>query len=200
MGTVAAYQFVSTWRLATPAAAVFEALARPGGWHATWRWFAHTEPLTEGDAYGVGGRLRCVVRSPLPYSLTFEIERVAAEPHRTLDEHVTGDLEGEGRWELAESGGQTVVWHTWTVRTTKPWMNALAPAARPGFVWAHRVVMRDGARALSRGLGVPLLSADSRACRPRPSERLALVGIGVAAVAVIFGVRRLVRAPRPSRP
>lgn len=192
---VAEYQFVSTWRLAAPAAPVFEALARPGGWQAAWRWFAHTEPLTEGGAHGVGGRLRCVVRSPLPYSLAFEIERVAAEPHRTLDEHVTGDLEGEGRWELAEAGGQTVVWHTWTVRTTKPWMNALAPVARPAFVWAHHVVMRDGARALSTGLEAPLLSVDSRAARPEPSERLALVCAAVAGTAAVVGVRRLVRRP-----
>lgn len=191
------YQFVSTWRLAAPAAAVFEALARPDGWHAGWRWFAHTEPLTEGDAYGVGGRLRCVVRSPLPYSLTFEIERVAAEPPAMLHERVTGDLEGEGRWELAESRGQTVVWHTWTVRTTKPWMNALAPVARPAFVWAHHVVMRDGARALSTGLEASLLSADSRAVRPKLAERLALVGAAVAGTVVVFGVRRLVRRSRP---
>lgn len=194
---MAEYQFVSTWRLAAPIADVFEALARPHAWHAGWGWFAHTEPLTDGDAYGIGGRVRCVVRSPLPYSLTFEIERVAAEPPSTLNERVTGDLEGEGRWELAGSGGQTVVWHTWTVRTTKPWMNALAPAARPGFVWAHRVVMRDGARALSAGLGAPLLSADSRAARPKPSERLTLVGAAVAGTVVVFGVRRLVQRPRP---
>lgn len=194
---VTGYQFVSTWRLAAPVTTVYEALARPDGWQAGWRWFAHTEPLTTGDAYGVGGRLRCVVRSPLPYSLAFEIERVAAEPPTTLTERVTGDLEGEGRWEFAESGGQTVVWHTWTVRTTKPWMNALAPVAWPAFVWAHHVVMRDGARALSTGLAAPLLSVDSRAARPEPSERLAVVCAAVAGAVVVFGVRRLVRRPRP---
>lgn len=194
---MAEYQFVSTWRLTAPVTDVFEALAQPDDWYAGWRWFARTEPLTDGDAYGIGGRVRCVVRSPLPYSLTFEIERVAAEPSSRLDERVVGDLEGEGRWELADVNGHTLVCHTWTVRTTKLWMNALAPVARPGFVWAHRVVMRDGARALSAGLGVPLLSADSRAARPKPSERLTVVGAAVAGTVAVFGVRRLARRLRP---
>lgn len=168
LAAVADYRFESTWRLAAPITTVFAALARPGGWQAGWRWFARAEPLADGADHGVGGRLRCVVRSPLPYSLTFEIERVAAESPTSLDERVVGDLEGTGRWELTESDGQTRVSHTWAVRTTRPWMNALAPVARPAFRWAHHVVMRDGARALSEGLGVALLEADSRTAHPRP--------------------------------
>lgn len=193
---MAEYRFVSTWRLAAPVAAVFEALARPDGWHERWRWFAHTEPLAQGAAHGVGGRLRCVVRSPLPYSLVFEIERVAADPPRSLDERVAGDLEGAGRWELTEVEGTTLVRHTWTVRTTKAWMNALAPVARPGFVWAHHVVMRDGARALSEGLGVALRSADSRVEPCGPATRRAVVIAGLVGLLAVLVARRWLRRDR----
>lgn len=187
---MAEYRFVSTWRLAAPITTVFEALARPDGWHEGWRWFAHTEALAEGTAHGVGGRLRCVVRSPLPYSLTFELERIAADPPLSLDERVVGDLEGAGRWDLVEDDGETLVSHTWTVRTTKPWMNALAPVAGPGFVWAHHVVMRDGARALSEGLGAALRSVDSRVEPAGSVGRWPLALIGAAVGLAVVAVRR----------
>lgn len=196
VAAVAEYQFVSVWRLAAPVASVFQALAEPGDWYTRWRGVADTETLTAeageagGANHGVGGRVRCVVRSPLGYSLSFDIERVAAAPPWSLDDRVTGDLEGTGRWELAEVGGHTEVCHTWTVRTTKRWMNALAPLGRPVFVWAHRIVMRDGARALSEGLDAPLLSAESRALRPRHTTWVDWVALGVAAAAVLVGLHR----------
>jgi hypothetical protein len=45
------------------------------------------------------------------------------------------------------------------VRTTRSWMNALTPLARPVFRWNHDWVMRQGGRGLARRLGVELLSA-----------------------------------------
>ena len=50
----------------------------------------------------------------------------------------------------------------WNVRTTKPWMNLLAPLARPLFKWNHDVVMGWGAEGLARKLGVESLSVGGR--------------------------------------
>ena len=43
--------------------------------------------------------------------------------------------------------------------TAKPWMNAVAPLARPLFAWSHDRVMRWGEEWLARELGVPLLAS-----------------------------------------
>jgi hypothetical protein len=45
------------------------------------------------------------------------------------------------------------------VRTTKRWMNLLAPFARPVFEYNHDVVMRWGGEGLARRLSCTLLSA-----------------------------------------
>ena len=44
----------------------------------------------------------------------------------------------------------TAVVYEWNVSTTKPWMNLLAPIARPLFAWNHDWVMRNGGPASRR--------------------------------------------------
>jgi hypothetical protein len=70
-----------------------------------------------------------------------------------------GELEGTGRWRLFEQDGVTAVLYEWNVRTTRRWMNLLAPVARPVFEYNHDVVMRWGGEGLARRLGVELLAA-----------------------------------------
>ena len=70
-----------------------------------------------------------------------------------------GELDGVGRWYLTPEGDTTRVRYEWTVRTTKVWMNALAPLLAPAFRWNHSQVMAAGAEGLARHLGVKLLDA-----------------------------------------
>jgi hypothetical protein len=53
----------------------------------------------------------------------------------------------------------TAVTYEWKVRTTKRWMNLLAPLARPIFDYNHNVVMRWGGEGLARRLDCNLLAA-----------------------------------------
>ena len=39
--------------------------------------------------------------------------------------------------------------YEWRVHTTKPWMNLLAPVAKPIFAWNHDWVMRNGGTGLA---------------------------------------------------
>jgi hypothetical protein len=55
--------------------------------------------------------------------------------------------------------GVTAVLYEWDVRTTRAWMNALAPVARPLFTRSHDRVMRQGGEGLARRLGARLLAA-----------------------------------------
>ncbi len=74
-----------------------------------------------------------------------------------------GELAGIGRWRLFEQDGEvpvTAVVYEWNVSTTKPWMNLLAPIARPLFEWNHDWVMRNGGAGLAKLLGCRLLAID----------------------------------------
>ena len=45
------------------------------------------------------------------------------------------------------------------MRTTRAWMNLLAPVARPIFAVNHDYVMRNGGHGLAKLLGAPLLAS-----------------------------------------
>jgi hypothetical protein len=72
----------------------------------------------------------------------------------------SGELAGTGRWRLYEEAGTTAVLYEWDVRTTRAWMNLLAPLARPIFAWNHNWVMGNGGEGLARLLGCRLLAGN----------------------------------------
>ena len=114
------------------------------------------ELLARGADDGVGRLWRLTWRSRLPYDLTFESRVTRREPPHLLEAQADGELIGVGRWRLFEGHG-TAVLYEWNVRTSRAWMNRLAPVARPLFAWNHDVVMRQGAEGLATLLDAPLL-------------------------------------------
>ncbi|MEP6741453.1 MAG: hypothetical protein ABJB61_03065 [bacterium] len=70
-----------------------------------------------------------------------------------IEGRAIGELQGVGRWQLSHDGPLTTVRYDWKVETTKPWMNLLAPLARPFFNWNHDVVMEWGREGLENKLG-----------------------------------------------
>jgi hypothetical protein len=116
------------------------------------------DELDPGDPERVGSRYRAEWRSRLPYPVEFEFHTDRVERPRLMDGRASGQLEGTGRWRLFEDGGVTAVLYEWEVRTTEPWMNLLAPIARPVFAWNHDAVMRWGGEGIARLLGARLLA------------------------------------------
>lgn len=57
------------------------------------------------------------------------------EPISLIEGEAIGELQGVGRWQLSNHGEITTVRYDWKVKTTKSWMNYLAPIARPVFKW-----------------------------------------------------------------
>jgi hypothetical protein len=98
-------------------------------------------------------------RSRIPYELEFEFEVLELDPPCCMAGAATGELAGTGEWRLFEQGGMTAVTYDWNIHTTKAWMNALAPVARPVFEYNHNVVMRWGGEGLARRLDCNLLAA-----------------------------------------
>jgi hypothetical protein len=157
---MAEYTFLSTWCLEAPAERIFDVINELGDWPAWWRGVERTELLEEGAASGVGRLWRCVWRSRLPYELGFDLRVTRVERPWLLEGEAQGELSGTGRWRFYEGRDSTAVVYEWNVRTTRWWMNLLAPLARPAFAWNHDVVMRQGAIGLSRRLGAPLIAHD----------------------------------------
>jgi hypothetical protein len=102
---------------------------------------------------------RIAWRSRIPYDLEFEFRVLDLEEPCAMRGEAHGELTGSGHWRLFEQDGITAVTYEWNVRTTKRWMNALAPVARPIFEYNHNVVMRWGGEGLAQRLGCNLLAA-----------------------------------------
>jgi hypothetical protein len=98
-------------------------------------------------------------RSRIPYDLEFEFVVREMDAPRSMRGDALGELTGSGVWRLYEQDGVTAVVYEWNVRTTKAWMNLLAPVARPFFAHNHDVVMRWGGEGLARRLDCNLLAA-----------------------------------------
>ena len=155
---MAGYRFLTTWLLDAPREDVFHAIWESERWPGWWRGVEEVTKLEEGDEEGVGSLGRYVWKSQLPYRLEFQMRTTRVERPHLMEGEAAGELAGTGRWRLFEEGGVTAVTYDWDVHTTEPWMNALAPIARPFFKWNHDVVMAWGAEGIARHLGARLLS------------------------------------------
>jgi hypothetical protein len=139
---------------------VWDLIYRSGEWPSWWRGVERVERVEEGDERGIGALQLYTWRSKLPYRLAFHMRLTRVEPHALIVGEAVGELTGTGRWSLTHDAGVTDVCYDWNVRTTKPWMNLLAPVARPLFKWNHDVVMDWGADGLARKLGVERLPTE----------------------------------------
>jgi hypothetical protein len=150
------YSFVTRWQTDAPIAAVIDVLKRVDEWPDWWHGVDAVEQVAAGDAQGIGATHRFTFRGRLPYSLVFSIRvtQVIA-PHR-LAGVATGELEGTGIWTLRNGDGSTHIEYDWDVRTTRWWMNLLAPVARPVFIRNHDAIMEWGRIGLGERLGTPV--------------------------------------------
>lgn len=155
---MAEYHFFTTWDLEAPIQTVWEVISDPLHYSSWWKYVENVTELEPSPPGGSGGLYLYHWKTALPYSLTFESRHTRYEPPHITEGTAQGELEGVGRWELKEMDGFTRVTYDWQVRTTKTWMNLLAPLARPAFQWNHDKIMSEGGRAIAVHLGVRLLA------------------------------------------
>ena len=153
---MADYHFFTTWDVDAPIDAVWDVLSDAAGYSTWWKYVHSVTELEPNGPDGKGGLFLYKWGTALPYTLEFKMRVTEYEPPRLMEGRARGELEGIGRWELFEKEGYTRVTYDWRVRTTKTWMNLLAPLARLAFAWNHDVIMTEGGRALARRLGVNL--------------------------------------------
>lgn len=164
---MARYRFVTRWKVDTSPERVFDALVRVEEWPGWWRGVERVQRLRDGDERGIGAVHRFTFRSRLPYSLAFEVRTTRVEAPLLLAGEASGELEGVGTWTLRDGDGRTHIEYIWDVRTTRWWMNALAPLARRLFSWNHDRVMDWGRSGLARRLEVAVVSDERGSTQPK---------------------------------
>ena len=154
------YEFVTVWRFDAPLEKVWDAIKHSESWNEWWKGVIKVVELKEGDADGVGSIRRSTWKSKLPYTLEFDSEIIKVEPMTRIEARAFGELEGTGIWTLsAEDEGATRVQYDWRVKTTKSWMNFIAPLAKPFFRWNHDIIMHWGGEGLAKKLNCRLLES-----------------------------------------
>ncbi len=135
-------------------------LADCESWPQWWGGVERVDQLEAGDARRVGSVFTVSWRAPVvPYRVRFDFHVDGVDEPTSMGGRASGALEGAGLWRLFEEDGVCAVTFDWEVRTTRAWMNALAPLARPLFTESHDRLMRRGGQDLARRLGAPLLAA-----------------------------------------
>jgi carbon monoxide dehydrogenase subunit G len=190
---MADYHYVSTWQLQAPIEQVWTAITDLEHLPAWYSGVQQAQELAPGDAQGVGRRVQYVIKGRLPVRLAFEATTTRSVPPRDQELRAEGELAGTGRWKLEQQGEVTTARYTWDVRTTRPWMNLLAPLARPLFTWNSRGVMLQAGEGLARFLGVPLVAAEFTA-PTRPGARR--LGWSVLATLAVWLLGRRVKSAR----
>lgn len=144
------YSFVSHWKVKAPIDDVWELIYNSVKWPEWWQSVIEVKETYTGDTRGIGSMRRYTMRSPMLYTLTFNLELTHREDLKLLQGNATGDLSGTGAWILSEEKGITDIQCHWNVETTKWWMNTFAFILKPAFHFNHAAVMKDGALCLGR--------------------------------------------------
>ncbi len=158
---MAEYHLLTIWRIAAPLEAVYPAIQDSLRWPDWWPGVQKVEQLQAGAASGLDSIWRYCWQGDLPYQVVFDVRATRIEPLVAIEGAATGDLDGVGRWHFSGEGSVSVVRYEWQVRSTRWWMNLIAPVARPIFVRNHSRLMAQGASGLADWLGAPLLGQES---------------------------------------
>ena len=152
------YKFITQWRIKAPLIDVWYAIYNSEEWPLWWQGVEDVTMIRENDVDGINGIKKYTWKSILPYTLSFKMRLVKKHDFEFLSGVAFGELEGDGTWYFAEKNGITKVQYNWNVKTNKAWMNYFAFILKPLFKFNHDVVMKWGAKGLSKKLGAALIS------------------------------------------
>jgi hypothetical protein len=146
------YAFGSVWIIGAPIERCWEFLSSPSQRWLDWWPRLHAIEVHRTQNL-VGSRAYCTWQSPLVYRLRTSLTVTDVEERAWIRMTAGGDVNGRAVVSFSElPRGRTRIDVTWWVRTTRAWMNVLAPVLRPVFWWGHRAVMRGGERGLREAL------------------------------------------------
>lgn len=146
---------LTTWQIEAPLAQVYAAVLDSVHWPEWWQSVCKVEQMSSGGVDGIGSMWRYSWQGRLPYQVVFVVRVKHIENMVTIVGVTQGDLVGLGRWSFYRQGSVSIVHCEWRVRSTRWWMNLVAPLARSIFIRNHARVMAQGGQGLARLLGSP---------------------------------------------
>jgi len=158
---MADYHLLTIWRLNAPLTPVYDVIQDSMHWPEWWTGVEKVEQTADGDGNGINSVRRYCWQGDLPYLVVFDVLATRIEAQVAIEGCARGDLEGTGRWQFAHDGEVSVVHFEWHVRSTRWWMNLLAPLARPIFIRNHVRIMAQGGEGMARRLGTTLASQEN---------------------------------------
>lgn len=151
------YSFVTKWAIQAPLEEVWKIIYESEKWPEWWHDVKHVKEIVSGDQNGIGSIRLYTLKSPMVYSLSFELMLIKRTDYCLLEGTVSGDLEGTGAWRFSMSDKICYAECHWNVTTSVWWMNLLAFLLMPVFRYNHGLVMRRGARNLANKLNATLV-------------------------------------------
>lgn len=158
---MAKYRLLTIWRIEAPLEEVYAAIHNSLCWPDWWPGVQNVELAEAGDADGINSVSRYYWRGKLPYRLEFEVCATRIEKLVVIEGTTRGDLEGTGSWHFSRQGALSIVRCEWHVRSTRWWMNLIAPLARAMFIRNHARIMEQGGKGLARLLRSPLVGQEN---------------------------------------
>jgi Polyketide cyclase / dehydrase and lipid transport len=151
------YSFTTIWKLEAPIALVWSKIHAIEQWPRWWKGVKQVKLVHHGLENGLEAEYEITFKSVLPYTLVLRSKVVRLVFLKLMEGKATGELEGTGLWTLSENDNVTTVLYDWKVVTTRWWMNAIAPIARPIFIWNHNQLMKQGGVGLAMLLNCKLI-------------------------------------------
>ena len=152
------YSFSTSWYINAPLEKVWEIIYKSEEWPQWWKGVLSVTETEKGDERGIGSVRTYRLRSPMGYTLSFDLLLTDREEYKYLSGNASGELEGTGSWSFDRGEGMTHVRCHWNVHTNIKWMNAFAFILKPVFKLNHRIVMKWGAKSLAKKLNTDVSS------------------------------------------
>jgi Polyketide cyclase / dehydrase and lipid transport len=126
--------------------ALWSALADTGDYRRWWPWLVDLQ----ADGLVAGEVWRCTIRPPLPYALQFVIHLDDVVRPTLVTAHISGDITGTARLDVAPHGNGCDVQLTSTLAPGRRTLGVIESLARPIIRRAYDWVLDTGARQFLR--------------------------------------------------
>jgi len=142
----APFSFDRSWWFPVPPAQLWATLVRTDEYPSWWTWLRELDT----DGLAPGNTARCVIQSPLPYTLrcTITVEELRAP--ETIMTTVTGDLCGPAGLHVEDAKDGSTARLCWTLDLGNPLLSRLALVGRPAMSWAHDRIVATGVEQFRR--------------------------------------------------
>ncbi len=146
------YNLSSKWVIEAPIVTVWQTLVDTTNWNVWWPDVRTVHVLEQAKSHE-GTLVVAILRGMAGYSLEVVLDLEKAIHDEQVALRASGDLNGVAIMDFKSANKhRTIVRISWQVKTTKPWMNVLAPALRKVFTRNHHLMMKRGEKGLQKYL------------------------------------------------